>query len=852
MSAKGLLLLIVMALLLATASVAAADPATVNTTANAIGASDTTDDAIADIQADDASGNSPSKVTTGDGWYTVDKDKVMFIDGFNTTGINGVITGVVLNVQYSVQNGYRGTNPVQWALDGGALANASILPVDGEVDQVASYNLYAQGVDTVGEISALDVEFTNNDPPGADKVSFDYVFVTVTYNNPPVAGTPQTYDSTTLESKTAFERNDGMFINVSVTDVNGALDLDTVLLTISNTTGAAIVDNDTMIQDYLIGDGYVYNYTWTVPGDADPGTWTIDVYANDTSDAWDSSSTTFDVQDLVAPEWSNPQANKTQIYENDSVKFTANWTDDVALAGYIFSTNQTGIWVNSSFVSFSGTSNTSENTTQITATAGTTVEWRFYADDTSDNGNATDIRSFVVSSSSPPPPLSSPYMIYGWAFYENGTACNNPVVNITNLNSSKQWQAETNVSFNYYQITLASGTDLNASEILQFSVKAPDGSQSSTTDHTVTQAEINDGGLFDFNITFEAPVTSFVIYGWVDYSNGTACNNPTVNITNTNTGTQWQAETHSGYNYYQLVLDTTNVSAGDVLEFNATDGTEFNTTTHTIIAGDINSGGIFDFNLTLPSASSTDGPTVDSITITPDDDGATPGVQILPNPGSAKTVTVSAIVSDPDGYGDISTVNITDIDPDPAHGDPSPVTLVFQSGSGNTATYNGTFDMQFYDQPVEYTVTVTAKDTGGSSDTNSSTFNYTSCTAMSLDAGTIAFGSIDLGENNTVTGDVDMGTTGSPTVRNIGNVEIDVSITGLDMTSGGDTITNNHMDAQVDALGYRDLSVARCFDANMTANASSLENVDFRLNVPYGIPAGSYTGSVTLTADTCG
>jgi len=850
MRMQGLLLLIAMAVLLTAASVAAADPATVNTTVNAIGAGDTTGDATADIQADDASGASPEGVSGGDGWYTVAaKGEVMFIDGFNTTGISGTITGVVLNVQYSVQSGgYESSNPVKWARNGQTLNSTGKIPIDGEEDKVVSYDLYVHGVDTVDEISTLDVEFTNGDTGKAQAVSFDYVFVTVTYNNPPVAGTPQTYDSTTFISKTAFERNDGMFINVSVTDVNGASDLDTALITISNTTGHPIVDNDTMIQDYPIEGGYVYNYSWTVPGDADMGTWTINVYANDTSDAWDSNSTTFVVQDIQAPEWSDAQTNKTPVYENDYVKFTANWTDDIALVGYIFSTNQTGGWVNSSFVPFSGTSNISENVTQITATVGTTVGWRFYADDTSDNGNVTDIHSFIVSSPAPPP--SSPYIMYGRVFYKNGTACNNPVVNITNLNNSKQWQAETNASYNYYKITLASGTHLNASEILQFSVKAPDGSQSNTIDHTVTQAEINDGGLFDFNIALEAPVTPFVIYGWVDYSNGTACNNPTVNITNTNTSTQWQAEAHSGYNFYRLVLDTTNISAGDLLGFNVTDGTDYNTTTHTITSGDIKSGGVFDFNLTLPSAPTTNGPTVDSITITPDDDGATPGVQIDPYPGGAKTVTVSAVVSDPDGFGDISTVNITDIAPVPA-GDPSPVILVLQSGSGNTATYNGTFDMQFYDQSDEYTVTVTAKDMGGLSDTDSSTFNYSSCTAMSLDAGTIVFGSIDPGENSTVAGDEAMNTTGSPTVRNIGNVGIDVNITGAGMASGGDTITKDCMDAQVDTLGYRDLGVARCFDANMTAGVSSLKSVDFRLNVPYGIPAGSYTGSVTLTADTC-
>ena len=345
--------------------------------------------------------------------------------------------------------------------------------------------------------------------------------------------------------------------------------------------------------------------------------------------------------------------------------------------------------------------------------------------------------------------------------------------------------------------------------------------------------------------------TPYVITGWVFYENGTACEYPVVNIT-TDNGKEWQAETHTIYNYYLVALaNGTDLNSSENLQFDLRDssGTQFKTLNHTVTQAEVENGGLFNFNLTLSVLAAA--PTVDSITITPDDDGTIPGVQIDPNPGGAKTVTVSVVVSDPNGYGDISTVNITDINPDPAHGDPSNVILVFQSGNGNTATYTGTFDMQFYDAPIEYTITVTAKDMEGLSGTNLSTFNYTSCNAMRLDADTIAFGSINPGENNTVAGDENMGTTGNPTVQNIGNVEIDVSITGLNMTSGSNTVTKDWMDAQVGALGYLDLGVARCFNANIAAGASSLENVGFRLNVPYGIPAGSYTGSVTLTADTC-
>ena len=153
-----------------------------NAVANAIGGSDTTTDALADLQVDDVSGASPSAVVAGDGWYTVDKGIVMFIDDFDTSGMSGTVSAVTLWVQFSVEAGYSGTNPIQWALNGQPLATTGITPADGQVDYTASYNLYAQGVDTIAEISTLDIKFTSNDGGGPSAVSFDYVWVTVTYS----------------------------------------------------------------------------------------------------------------------------------------------------------------------------------------------------------------------------------------------------------------------------------------------------------------------------------------------------------------------------------------------------------------------------------------------------------------------------------------------------------------------------------------------------------------------------------------------------------------------------------------------------------------------------------------------
>ena len=100
----------------------------------------------------------------------------------------------------------------------------------------------------------------------------------------------------------------------------------------------------------------------------------------------------------------------------------------------------------------------------------------------------------------------TPSFIYGYVFYENGSECHNPLVNVTNLNAGKERQAETCAGYNYYQLVLANGIDINASEALQFNVTSPARGYSNTTSHTVTPEEINLGGLFNFNVTLEPNV----------------------------------------------------------------------------------------------------------------------------------------------------------------------------------------------------------------------------------------------------------------------------------------------------------------------------------------------------------
>ena len=460
------------------------------------------------------------------------------------------------------------------------------------------------------------------------------------------------------------------------------------------------------------------------------------------------------------------------------------------------------------------------------------------------------LAAVLVVTATPPP--STPYIIHGNVFYKNGTACKNPTVSITNENNSNEWTAKTSASYNYYELTLANGTDLNVSEVLQFYVTSPDGEQSKVLNHAVTETEVNNGGLFNFNITLEAPPgTPFIIYGWVNYNNGIACNGSTVNITNKNTSMHWHAETNASYNYYQLILDATNVSAGDVLEFNVSDGTQSNTTNHSVTESEINNGGLFNFNLTLPTPA--EAPVVESITVTPDDSAAEEGVQINPIPGANKTVNISAVVSDSNGWEDINTVAAVITGPGTVAD--SPVTLNLVSHDTTTATFNGTFNMSFYYANGSYSVNVTATDMGGLAGSGTENFTYKSCIGLSIDAAAINFGTVDPGENSSIPGDenYEEGSMNGMTIRNIGNVEIDLNIEASDMamsgSSGTGTIANDNIYCGFTAGDYGlNLGSPTSYDLNLDAGAESYNLVNFRLHVPTGTAVGNYSGDITMTA----
>ena len=173
-------------------------------------------------------------------------------------------------------------------------------------DAVVGHNLICHltiscGIDTNDEVNNLKLRTVVEDPGGPPNAASqeDYIWLDVAYRYAPVVYKPRTYDNLTLLEKTVFEREEELFVNVSVIDREGREDIEKVNISILDPTGNVVVDNASMVKDINITindiNGSVYNYSWKIPEDAPGGNWTINIFATDKAGNKDYNTTNFSV-----------------------------------------------------------------------------------------------------------------------------------------------------------------------------------------------------------------------------------------------------------------------------------------------------------------------------------------------------------------------------------------------------------------------------------------------------------------------------------------------------------------------------------------------------------------------------
>jgi outer membrane protein assembly factor BamB/subtilase family serine protease len=199
---------------------------------------------------------------------------------------------------------------------------------------------------------------------------------------------------------------------------------------------------------------------------------------------------------------------------------------------------------------------------------------------------------------------TTPFVINGYIFNPDGSPCNGPDVHITNLNTSVNWNAKTQPTPNYYRLLLNSSS-VSIGNILQFNISCS--SQSKTDEYNIMRSDIDNGGITK-NITFASNVTTvpvldtpFMISGYIFNTTNSPCSGPDVRITNLDTSMNWTAKTHPTSNYYRLLLNSSSVSTGDILQFNISKSLQSKTVEYNIKGSDLDSGGITSFNVTFAS-----------------------------------------------------------------------------------------------------------------------------------------------------------------------------------------------------------------------------------------------------------
>lgn len=142
-------------------------------------------------------------------------------------------------------------------------------------------------------------------------------------------------------------------------------------------------------------------------------------YCNDTSNNWNTTG----IQSLTTTysakaQYSNVASNTT--LGNQPCLFSSYWTDDQALSGYIFGTNNTGSWNNESWSSMAGATAAWANVTKtLNITYGYRVEFEWWCNDSQNQWNDTGIQFLTITN-----PTAPTYSSTGYSTANASAPCN--------------------------------------------------------------------------------------------------------------------------------------------------------------------------------------------------------------------------------------------------------------------------------------------------------------------------------------------------------------------------------------------------------------------------------------------
>ena len=241
---------------------------------------------------------------------------------------------------------------------------------------------------------------------------------------------------------------------------------------------------------------------------------------------------------------------------------------------------------------------------------------------------------------------------------------------------------------------------------------------------------------------------------------------------------------------------------------------------------------------------------------------ATPSINTINIPesinlisGSTKSVVCDAIISDEDGWGDISSVNASiwhsssneDSEDDENDHYTNSSCLLGVNTSATEVPINCSFDLEYYSNPGTWTCKIRVYD-GSSEGNNQSDTTVNDLIAINI-PDTIDFGSMDLGETSTNASEE------VTSVENYGNIDIDIKLSGEDMDCNpGSILVTSIRYSDTDNTAYdlmtnlTDTATTLNLNIAQRTGSSSIEDVFWRIRIPDNGVGGTCSNTIIFTA----
>lgn len=169
--------------------------------------------------------------------------------------------------------------------------------------------------------------------------------------------------------------------------------------------------------------------------------------------------------------------------------------------------------------------------------------------------------------------------------------------------------------------------------------------------------------------------------------------------------------------------------------------------------------------------------------------------------------------------------------------------------------YCGKKTISYEDPAGFYKITTLVQDKNSGSGTHDHGFNYEAMTAFEVDFSEVQYGPVKLNINKIISGDVDFTTIAKPTIKNVGNTRLSISVYQDDMNLGKTTGVgwNVGYGARIGhVVGFTTYEPETTTPITSWLDLSEVNEMDFSVKVtkfPYPLPDGGFVGNMTLSAN---